>query len=205
MDAEVVDAEDSGDTNDVKGAIAEVEDFNFDNVLDKESDYAFLQDAIVCENENEVVLDLRGKDCIYNQEHQDGEDSTDILLDNQSTVHMVVNFKFLKNVRVSKQVLRLYTSDGMTRVIHEGDMPGVGVVQCYADGIANVISQAKAVRENGFEIDYSTRKNKNGSRDLTFCVETKEGVKLKFVLNKKGLHVLDCKSHFGPGKDGCVF
>ena len=30
-------------------------------------------------------------------------------------------------------------------------------------------------------------------------------MKLKFVPNKKGLHVLDCKSHFGPGKDGCVF
>ena len=58
MDAEVVDAEDSGDTDDVEGAIAEVEDFDFDNVLDKESDYAFVQDAIVCENENEVVLDL---------------------------------------------------------------------------------------------------------------------------------------------------
>ena len=110
MDAEVVDAEDSGNTNDVKGAIAEVEDFDFDNVLDKESDYAFVQDAIVCEIENEVVLDLRGKDCIYNQEHQDGEDSTDIILDKQSTVHMVVNSNFLRNIRVSKQVLRLYTN-----------------------------------------------------------------------------------------------
>ena len=145
MDAEVVDAEDSGDTDDVKGAIAEVEDFDFDNVLDEESDYAFVQDAVVCENENVVVLDLRGKDCIYNQEHQDGEDSTDILLDNQSTVHMVVNPKFLRNIRVSKQVLRLYTNAGMALVDHEGDMPGVGVVWYYADGIADVISQAKSV------------------------------------------------------------
>ena len=42
MDAEVADAEDSGDTIDIEGAIAEVEDFDFDNVLDEESDYAFV-------------------------------------------------------------------------------------------------------------------------------------------------------------------
>ena len=76
-------------------------------MLDKESDYAFVQEAIVCGNENEVVLDLRGKDCIYSQEHHDGENSTDILLNNQSTVHMMVNLTFLKNVRVTKQVLQL--------------------------------------------------------------------------------------------------
>ena len=55
MDLEVVDAEDSKDADDVVGAIAEIDDFDFDNVIDKESDYAFVVDAIVCENENEVV------------------------------------------------------------------------------------------------------------------------------------------------------
>ena len=118
---------------------------------------------------------------------------------------MVVNSKFLKNFRVSKQVLRLCTNAGMARVIHEGDMPGVGVCWYYADGIVNVISQAKAVRENGFKIDYSTRKDKNRLHDLTFLVKTKEGVKLKFVPNKKGLHVLNCKSYYDPVNDGCVF
>ena len=68
-----------------------------------------------------------------------------------------------------------------------------------------MISQAKAVRENGFETDYSTRQDENGSRDFTFHVETMEGQKLKVVPSKKGLHVLNCKSYFGHGKDGCVF
>ena len=75
-------------------------------------------------------------------------------------------------------MLQLYTNTGMAKVMYEGDMPGLGVCWYYEDGIANVVSQAKAVRENGFEIDYSTRKDKDRLRDLTFCVETKEGVNL---------------------------
>ena len=40
-----------------------------------------------------------------------------------------------------------------------------------------MVYKAKAVRENGFEIDCSTTKQeKDGLRDLIFCVETKEGV-----------------------------
>ena len=96
-------------------------------MLDKESDYAFVQEAVEYSHDNEVVLDLQGNDCIYNQEHHDGGTSTDILLDNQSTVHMMVNSKLLKNIRKSNQVLRLNTNAGMARVTKEGDMPGLGV------------------------------------------------------------------------------
>ena len=67
IDAKVVDADTSGDTEDLKEALNKLEDFDFDNVLDKESDYAFVQEAIMCSHDNEVVLDLRDKDCIYNQ------------------------------------------------------------------------------------------------------------------------------------------
>lgn len=190
MDSKVVDAKESEDIEDIKDALDKFDDFDFDNVLNKESNYTFVQVAIMCSHDNEVVLDLRGKDCIYNQEHYDGEDSTDILLNNQSTIHMIMNSKFLKNIRKFEQALQLYTNAGMAKVIYEGDMPELGVCWYYEDGIANVVSQAKTVRENSFEIDYSTRKDKNGLRDLIFCVETKEGVKLKFVANNKGLHVL---------------
>ena len=69
---------------------------------------------------------------------------------------MMVNSKLLKNIRKSEQVLQLYTNVGMTRVTYEGNLPGVGVSWYYEDIIANMVSQAKAVRENGFEINYST-------------------------------------------------
>ena len=137
MDAKVVDAEVVENNKDHWEGL---DDFNFADVLEKESGYAFVKQAIECVNDNEVVLDLWGKYCIHKQEHHEGENSTNILLDNQSTVYMIVNSKFLKNDRVSIQVLRLYTNAGMAKVMHEGDIPGVGVCWYYADGIANVIS-----------------------------------------------------------------
>ena len=44
-------------------------------------------------------------------------------------------------------MLQLYTNAGMAKVIYEGDMPELGVCWYYEDGIANVVSQAKAARE----------------------------------------------------------
>ena len=142
--------------------------------MDKESNYAFVQEAIECTNDNEVVLNLRGKDYIYIQEHSKEEDCTDILLNNQSTIHMMVNPQLLKNILKLEQMLQLYTNTGMARVTYEGDLPGVGGLWYYTGGIANVVSQAKTVRENGFEVNYSTRKDENGSHNFTYHIETKE-------------------------------
>ena len=103
----------------------------------------------------------------------------------------MANSKLLGNIRKLEQVLQLYTNTGMTRVTWEGNLSGVVVSWWYKDDIVNGVPQAKAVRENNFEIDYSTRTNMNGLHDFKYHVETKKGKKLQFVLNKKGLHVLD--------------
>ena len=63
MEAEVVDANIGDETKDHQEGL---DNFDFDNMLDEESDYAFVQEAVEYSCENEVVLDLRGKDCIYN-------------------------------------------------------------------------------------------------------------------------------------------
>ena len=68
-----------------------------------------------------------------------------------------------------------------------------------------MLSQSKAIKENGSDVKYPSRKDKNKSRDLPFHVEIREGFKLQFTANKKGLHVLNCKYYFGVGKDGFVF
>ena len=61
------------------------------------------------------------------------------------------------------------------------------------------------IGENTFEVEYLSRRDKNGSIDLAFWVETIECIKLQFTPNKKGLHILDCKDYFRPGNVGCVF
>jgi hypothetical protein len=68
----------------------------------------------------------------------------------------------------------------------------------------NVLSHAR-VLENGFEVDYSSRKNEKGHRDPAYRMETREGSKHRFISNEKGLHYLDCTKYSGLGKDGCVF
>jgi hypothetical protein len=85
-----------------------------------------------------------------------------------------------------------------------GDLPGVGTVCYHPQGIANVQSNAH-VLENGFEVDYSSRKDSNGYRDPAYRIETREGIKLRFIPNEKGLHFLDCIQYFGVGKTGYVF
>ena len=40
---------------------------------------------------------------------------------------------------------------------------------------------------------------------MVFHVKTREGIKLQFIPNKKGLHVLDFKYYFEVGKDNRVF
>ena len=101
IDAEVVDADASEDTEDL---LNKLDNFDLDNVLDKESDCAFVWEVVEYSRDNEVVLGLQGKNYIYNQEHYDREDSTNILLDNQSNIHMTVNSKLFKNIRKSEQV-----------------------------------------------------------------------------------------------------
>ena len=56
MDAKVIDAKVVEDKEDHQEGLY---NFNFDDILDKESDYAFVQEAIECTHDNEVVLDLR--------------------------------------------------------------------------------------------------------------------------------------------------
>ena len=55
MDAKVVDTKVVEDNKDHQEGL---DDFNSNNVWDEESDYAFVQEAIECTNDNEVVLDL---------------------------------------------------------------------------------------------------------------------------------------------------
>ena len=70
----------------------------------------FVQDIVEYDKDSEVVYDLKGKDRIFSQKDHNRDNSSDILLNNQSTVYTIVNEQFFTNIRKSKQVFCLYTN-----------------------------------------------------------------------------------------------
>ena len=150
---------------------------------------------------------MRGRNTFcMNTNHNNGKlNMFWILLDNQSTVHVFCNTMFLVNVRKTSKTLELHTNTGSATINEIGELPGVGTVWVYRNGIANILSFHKLQESNKFVIDYSSRPNKQGTVDRSFNVETPEGIRKKFTPDKKGLYVLDCSDHFGPSKDSHIF
>jgi hypothetical protein len=182
-------------------------EFNFDDELnskDCKNAYGFLHSASTDMEVQKQIEDLRGKNHIFNQKSKGRLNLFHILFDNQSTINVFCNGAFLCNIRTSKKKLHLYTNAGMVVIDKTGDLPGVGAVWYHPERIANVLSNARGL-ENGFEVDYSSRKDSTGYRDPAYIIETREGIKLRFIPNEKGLHFLDFTQYFGVGKTGCVF
>jgi hypothetical protein len=182
-------------------------EFNFDGELnseDCENAYKFLHSASTDVDMQKQMEDLRGKNHIFNQKSKGRLNIFHILFDNQSMVNVFYNGAFLCMIQTSEKKLHLYTNAGMVVIDKIGDLPGVGTVWYHPEGIANVLSNAR-VPKNGFEVDYSSQKDSKGYRDPAYRIETREGIKLRFIPNEKGLHFLDCTHYFGVGKTGCVF
>ena len=123
-----------------------------------------------------------------------------VLFDNQSTVNVFCCPHFLVNIRTVQRCLHLHTNTGMAIVNEVGELPGVGTVWLYRQGIANILSFHKLQEHNNFEVDYSSRK-KAGAMRKSFVVESPEGNVFQFKPNEKGLYVMDCSKYFGAGKN----
>lgn len=110
----------------------------FDELVSMEADnegychttYAFYQ--------NEIQVDITAcVDHAYNQSHL-RLDRFDVLCDNQSTSHVIVEQLFVRNVRTCKWTLVLKTQAGVCRIDQIADLPGVGTVWFYPEGVANI-------------------------------------------------------------------
>ena len=123
----------------------------------------------------------------------------DMLCYNQSTCDVVVNPSFVINIRFSIVTLVLRTQAGECRINQIADLPGVGTVWFYPNGVANILSQHRMVINSGWDIEYSTKayRQSRDIRDLKYDCVTSEGVKVTFAPNKEGLHILDCRKYFG--------
>ena len=181
--------------------------FNFDDELDLDDmkqDYGFAHVGCI---QDDLVEDMRGNDkyCL-NMKHVKGRlNPFWVLLDNQSTVNIFWNDMFLVNIRKSSKPLLLYTNAGNTIINKIGELPGVGTVWLHQEGIANILSFHQVQENNGFEIDYSSRADKNGRRDKSFRIENAEHTLKSFIPDGRGLYYLECKSKFGAGRSNTVF
>ena len=101
---------------------------------------------------------------------------SNILLDNQSNVHIFFCALLLSNIRTATKPLQLETQAGTAIVTEVGDFPGVGEVYLFRQGIANILSFHQMAKVPGVHIDSSTRADNphTKGRDC-FAVELPSG------------------------------
>ena len=109
-------------------------------------------------DKREMCIDLSKKDHVYNQQGDWDASRRDmkmwqVLLDSQSTCDVIVNRVLVENIRRCRWTLRLQTQAGECRIDHVADMPGVGTVWFYEDGIANILSQHRMATLSKWDIE----------------------------------------------------
>jgi hypothetical protein len=78
-----------------------------------------------------------------------------ILLDNQSTIDVFSNGKLLRNLRKTKNTMRIHSTGGASHTDMVGNLSGYGTVWYQPNGIANILSLA-CLRQQGYGITYSS-------------------------------------------------
>ena len=91
--------------------------------MEDEQDFASVPDLVECDKDNEVVYYIQEKDGIFNHKDHNGGNLSDILLNNQSTVHITMNPQFLTNSKKAKQVLSGICKEEKIQVLlHENEV-----------------------------------------------------------------------------------
>ena len=103
-----------------------------------------------------------------------------ILLDNQSTVDVFQNRKFLTNIRDSGKTMKIHCNAGTATTRLVGNLPGYGEVWFHPEGIANILSLSR-VKEKY----WVTFNSKNGNK---FLVHKGDGSTRIFSESKQGLY-----------------
>ena len=95
---------------------------------------------------------------------------------------MIVNRRFVVNVRCCKWTLRLQTQIEQCRITKIADMKVVGVLWFYPEEVANIFSQCRIAAYSKWSIACDTdRYHKTGiDKDLCYDVKTNEGVVCNF-------------------------
>ena len=144
------------------------------------------------EGEHQLMMTEGTEDDEDNEKYYFGQgpgprlNKTWLLLDNQSSVDLFVNDKFLTNISKAASPTTVYCNAGKTICDKEGDFisPQVGTIRVKfnTNGICNIISLKTLQRR--FKITYDS------SQESSFCVHTPSGV-VHFKQCGKGLHFLN--------------
>ena len=78
-----------------------------------------------------------------------------VLIDNQSTVHVIYNLKLLNNIRRTDRTIHIFCNAGVKTTDMVGDTPGMGEVWYHSEGIANILS--KALIHKDYQVKYNSR------------------------------------------------
>ena len=101
----------------------------------------------------------------------------------------------------------LRTQAGVCRIDQIADLPGVGAVWYYPNGVANILLSHKLIVDSKWKMTYSTNRyyQTGDVNDLLYQCTTSRGVKVDFKPTPEDLHIMQCSKYFGLGKNGCVF
>jgi len=106
-----------------------------------------------------------------------------ILLDNQSTVDVFQNRRFLTNIRDSGKTMKIHCNAGTATTRLIGDLPGYGEVWFHPKGIANILSLSKVKEKHRVTFDSA-----NGNK---FMVHKDDGSVRIFAESRQGLYYYD--------------
>ena len=87
---------------------------------------------------------------------------THILLDNQTSDHLVVNQAFVGKVEKVSQGINMHTNTGMQPINWKAPLSNIGKVWFDNKMMANVLSQARLADDPNFEVDYVKKSKKGG-------------------------------------------
>ncbi len=120
-----------------------------------------------------------------------------LLLDSQSTDHLICNRALLRNIRPADKPLRLHCNAGVVVINEVGDLPGVGEVYFDPNGIANILSMAKIAQD--FDVKYDS---KDGNKFIVSREST--GTYREFKQSPNGLYYHDLRADL-KRKSGVAF